>query len=377
MDDQSHIRLDKIEDAIRDISLGKVIIVVDDENRENEGDFVCAASCVTPKIINFMATYGRGLICAPITEQRAKELGLSPMVEDSNALHETAFTVSVDLIGQGCTTGISAFDRAKGINALVDPKSKPSDFARPGHIFPLRAKDGGVLRRTGHTEAAIDLARLAGFAPAGVLVEILNEDGSMARLPQLAQIAEKHKLRLISIRDLVAFRMQHERIIRREFETQIDSQWGKFKIIAYTQLTTGDTHLAITQGVWKADEPVLVRMHSSTETGDILGSLFGDYGIQLRQSMKMIGDMGKGVLVYIRHSEKSGSILNRLKQLSNERTDQKSEQRDFGIGAQILRDLKIRKIRLLTRHPKKRIALGGYGLEIVENVELPLIKNET
>ncbi len=365
---QMTIQLDSIEEAIEDIRLGRIVIVVDDEDRENEGDFICAAECVTPEIINFMAKYGRGLICSPITEERAQELELDLMVTESTALHETAFTVSVDLIGKGCTTGISAYDRATGIRALVDPATKPADFGRPGHIFPLKAKKGGVLRRTGHTEAAIDLASLAGFRPAGVLVEILNEDGTMARLPQLRSIADKHGLRLISIKDLVAYRMNTERLIARRVTTSVDSKWGNFEVIAYTQLTTGDTHLALVKGEWTEDEPVLVRVHSSTETGDILGTLFDDYGLQLHQSMKRIKEEGRGLLLYMRHTE-GDSLVHKLQALSNGQHD-RQEQRNFGVGAQILRDLGVRKIRLLTKHPKRRVALDGYGLEIVENVPL-------
>ncbi len=362
-------RINTIEEALEDIRAGKVVIVVDDEDRENEGDFICAAECITPEIINFMAKYGRGLICTPITEDRARELELDLMVERSTALHETAFTISVDLIGKGCTTGISAYDRATGIKAMVDPDTKPSDFGRPGHIFPLKAKNGGVLRRTGHTEAAIDLARLAGFAPAGVLVEILNEDGSMARLPQLVEIADEHGLKVITIKDLVAYRMKTERLISRELEVSRDSKWGAVKIIAFRQLTTNDIHLAIVRGEWREEDPVLVRVHSSTETGDILGTLFNDYGLQLHESMSKINEEGSGVLLYMRHSE-GNSLLQKLQQLSLDPEEEKSEQRDFGVGAQILRDLGIRNIRLLTMHPRHRVALDGYGLKIVENVPL-------
>lgn len=369
------IQLDTIESAIEAIKDGKVVIVVDDEDRENEGDFICAAEKITPEIINFMATYGRGLICTPIEETRADELNLKMMVSENTALHETAFTVSIDLIGNGCTTGISAQDRAKGIKALIDPNTKPSDFARPGHIFPLRAKTGGVLRRTGHTEAAIDLAKLAGFSPAGVLVEILNGDGTMARLPQLVKIAKKHGLKIISIKDLVAYRMRNERIIKRELSVEMESEYGKFEVIGYTQLTTGDTHLAIKKGEWLPDEPVLVRVHSSTETGDILGSIFENYGVQLQKSMEIIAKEGSGVLIYMRHGEKGGSMLARLKSYKNKdehsgEGSQSAEQRDYGIGAQILRDLGITKIRLITNHPKRRVGLIGYGLEIIENIGL-------
>jgi len=374
----NNIQLDTIEHAIEAIKAGEVIIVVDDEDRENEGDFICAADKITPEIINFMATHGRGLICTPIEENRADELGLNMMVSNNTALHETAFTVSIDLIGQGCSTGISAHDRSTGIRALVDSTTKASDFARPGHIFPLRAKTGGVLRRTGHTEAAIDLAKLAGFSPAGVLVEILNEDGSMARLPELAQIASKHNLKLISIKDLVEYRMRTERIVRKELSVEMESPYGKFMVHAFTQLTTGDTHLAISKGALKAtDAPVLVRVHSNTETGDIIGNLFEGYGKQLEITMKMIAEEGTGVLLYMRHSEKQDAILNHLKAIAKvaepdpESIKTTSEiQRDYGVGAQILRELGINKIRLISNNPKRRVALPGYGLEIVETVAL-------
>ncbi|MBK7410789.1 MAG: 3,4-dihydroxy-2-butanone-4-phosphate synthase [Saprospirales bacterium] len=374
---ETTFELSTIEEAIDAIRNGQVIIVVDDEDRENEGDFICAAECITPEIINFMAMHGRGLICAPIDEHRADELGLKMMVNDNTSLHETAFTVSIDLIGQGCTTGISAYDRATGIRALVDPRTKSTDFARPGHIFPLRAKTGGVLRRTGHTEAAIDLARMAGFQPAGVLVEILNEDGTMARLPQLVKIARKFGLKIISIKDLVAFRMRTERIVKRELSVHLDTKYGSFEVVAYTQLTTGDTHLAIKQGTWNPDEPVMVRVHSATETADAIGTIFSDYGGKLLQALQAISEEGKGVLLYIRHSEKENTILSRLRALEQKQqgkeippVDNKAEmeQRDYGVGAQILRDLGISKLRLLSNNPKRRIGIVGYGLEIVENV---------
>ena len=376
------IKLNTIEEAIEAVRAGKVVIVVDDEDRENEGDFVCAAECVTPEIINFMATYGRGLICTPIEEKRADELDLQMMVSDNTALHETAFTVSIDLIGQGCTTGISAHDRSKGIKALVRSDTKSSDFARPGHIFPLRAKSGGVLRRTGHTEATIDLARLAGYYPAGVLVEILNEDGSMARLPQLVKIAEKHDLKIISIKDLVAYRMRTERIIKRETSVNLQTAHGEFEVIAYRQVTTGDTHLAIKKGTWEPDEPVLVRVHSSTEVDDILGTLFDRFGSVVNGAMEKIAEEGKGLFLFMRHSEKGTSIVAKLKELQDRQlgvekapetlTDgrQSAEQRDYGVGAQILRDLGISKLRLLSNTSRRRVGLIGYGLEIVENVDL-------
>ncbi len=369
--------LNTIEEAIADIKAGKVIIVVDDEDRENEGDFICAAECVTPEIINFMATHGRGLICTPIDEHRADELDLPMMVRSNTALHETAFTVSVDLIGQGCTTGISAYDRSTGIKAMINPETKSTDFARPGHIFPLRAKSGGVLRRTGHTEAAIDLAKISGFYPAGVLVEILNEDGTMARLPELMDIAKRFDLKLISIKDLVAYRMRTERIIKKELEVELSTKFGDFDVVAFTQVTTGDTHLAIKKGEWKIDDPVLVRVHSSTNTGDILGTLFKGYGTQLQRSLEMIEKEGQGMLLYMRHNHEDDSLLNHLKEIKREKETgektlgegtQSMEQRDYGVGAQILRELNVTKIKLITNSPKRRIGLIGYGLEIVENV---------
>jgi 3,4-dihydroxy 2-butanone 4-phosphate synthase / GTP cyclohydrolase II len=364
--------LNTIEEAIDDIRAGKVIIVVDDEDRENEGDFICAAEKITPTIINFMATHGRGLICTPLDERRADELELNMMVSSNTALHETAFTVSIDLIGHGCTTGISAYDRATAIKAMIDPNIKASDFARPGHIFPLRAKTGGVLRRTGHTEAAIDLARMAGFSPAGVLVEILNEDGTMARLPELIEVAKKHDLKIITIKDLVAYRMLTERLVTRELNVIKNTKYGEFEIIAYRDHTTQDVHLAIKMGNWHMDEPVLVRVHSSSETGDIVGYLLEDYGTQLEKAMEMIARAGKGVVVYMHQSENKEVILDYLKNLYVNADQHKSDmsQRDFGIGAQILRDLGIGQIRLITNHPRRRVGLIGYGLEIVENVEL-------
>lgn len=369
--------LHSIEEAIAEIRAGRVIIVVDDEDRENEGDFVCAAETVTPEIINFMATVGRGLICTPIEEHRAEELDLPLMVSSNTAMHETAFTVSIDLIGHGCSTGISAFDRATGIRHLTNPQANPSDYARPGHIFPLRAKPGGVLRRTGHTEAAVDLARLAGLYPAGVVVEILNPDGTMARLPQLLEIAQQHGLKIISIDELVAYRMQKERLVRRELSTTMQTIFGEFEVIAYTDATSGDEHLVVKKGQWAENEPVLVRVHSFSETGDILGTLLDDCGTQVNNALRAIADAGKGAFVYLRQSDK-GSLLARLrhfKQLADEGAPEKFDlhspmgNKDFGVGAQILRDLGISKIRLLTNHPR-RMGLIGYGLEIVENIQL-------
>ncbi len=370
---QDTVVLDKIEDAIADIKNGKIIIVVDDEDRENEGDFICSAELITSEQVNFMARYGRGLICTPIEASRAKELDLELMVKKNSALHETAFTVSIDLLGQGCTTGISAYDRSTGIKALVDPNTKANDFARPGHIFPLIAKAGGVLRRTGHTEAAIDLARLAGLYPAGVLTEILNEDGSMARLPQLMEIAKEHDLKLISIKDLVAYRMKTERLIEKEMTTKLNTKYGEFNVTAYRQINTEDVHIAISQGNINSEDPVLTRVHSNTETGDILGILFDGYADKLHSALYKISEEGKGVLLYIRHGEKGDEIIEKLKELDtnpNNNPSASTEQREFGVGAQILSDLGVQKIKLMTSNPRKRVGLIGYGLEIVENVDM-------
>lgn len=374
-------QLNTIEEALADLRAGKVIIVVDDEDRENEGDFICAAETVTPEIINFMAQHGRGLICTPLEEKRADELDLPLMVNANTALHETAFTVSIDLIGHGCSTGISAYDRATGIRHLTNQQAKPSDFARPGHIFPLRAKSGGVLRRTGHTEAAVDLARLAGFCPAGVLVEILNPDGSMARLPALLEVARQFDLKIISIDDLVAYRMRTERLIRKELETTLKTLYGDFETIAFTDVSSGDTHLVLRKGTWAEDEPVLVRVHSWSETGGILGNLLADYGTQIQQSLKAIAEAGKGAFVYLRQGDKA-NLLTRLqiyKKFMDDGEPEKFElhtsmgKKDFGVGAQILRELGICKIRLLTNHPKPRTGFIGYGLEIVENIQLDTV----
>ncbi|MBK8196517.1 MAG: 3,4-dihydroxy-2-butanone-4-phosphate synthase [Lewinellaceae bacterium] len=374
----SQIQLNSIEEAIADIRAGKVIIVVDDEDRENEGDFICAAETVTPEVINFMAMHGRGLICTPIEEKRADELGLDLMVGTNTALHETAFTVSIDLIGHGCSTGISAYDRATGVRWLTSPSAKASDFARPGHIFPLRAKAGGVLRRTGHTEAAVDLAHMAGLYPAGVLVEILNEDGTMARLPQLMEVARKFDLKIISIDDLVAYRMRTERLIKREMETRMQTVYGEFDAVVFTDISSGDTHLVLKKGDWKEDDPVLVRVHSWSETGGILGSLLSDYGTQIQLALKKISDTGSGAFVYLRQADKA-NLLSRLKiykQLMDDGEPEKFDlhtsmgKKDFGVGAQILRELNISKIRLLTNNPRPRTGFIGYGLEIVENIQI-------
>ncbi len=374
---ENGLQLNTIEEAIAEIKAGKVIIVVDDEDRENEGDFICAAECITPEIVNFMATHGRGLICAPIEEKRADDLGLDLMVSKNTALHETAFTIPIDYLGKGCTTGISAYDRATCIQALVDPETKSEDFAKPGHIFPLRAKTGGVLRRTGHTEAAIDLARMAGFKPAGVLVEILNQDGTMARLPNLFKIAKKHDLKIISIKDLVAYRMRNERIIKREIAFAVETKYGKFDVTCFTQVNTHDYHLVLTKGTWNPDEPVLVRVHSSTEADDLLGTLFESYGAMIESSLNLISKEGKGALVFMRHHDKGDSILSRLKEIKAQQGDgdiakfgkpKGMDPRDYGTGAQILRDLGITKIRLISNSQRRRVGMIGFGLEVVEVV---------
>lgn len=378
----SEFKLNTIEEALEDIRNGKVIIVVDDEDRENEGDFITAAANVTPEVINFMATHGRGLICVSITEQKAKELQLDMMVPANTSLHETAFTVSIDLLGHGCTTGISAQDRSKTVKALIDPNIKPSEFGKPGHIFPLKAKEGGVLRRTGHTEATIDLARLAGFEPCGALVEIMNEDGTMARLPDLVKIAERFDLKIITIKDLISYRLAKETIIERQVEVDMPTVWGDFKLIAYKVNTTGQEHMALVKGEWQKDEPVLVRVHSSCVTGDIFGSCRCDCGPQLHAAMEMIEKEGKGAIVYMNQEGRGIGLLNKLKayKLQEKGLDTveanlelgfKMDERDYGIGAQIIRDLHISKIRLLTNNPRKRAGLIGYGIEIVEN--LPII----
>ncbi len=376
-----------IEEALEDIRQGKVIIVVDDEDRENEGDFVTAARNITPEIINFMATHGRGLICAPLIEDRCEELGLELMVNDNTALHQTPFTVSVDLGGKGVTTGISASDRAKTILALIDPKTQPEDLAKPGHIFPLKARRGGVLRRTGHTEATIDLSRLAGFEPAGVLVEIMNEDGTMARLPELFEIARKFNLKIISIEDLVAYRMQKESLIEEEVAVQMPTEYGDFTLAAFRQITNDQIHLALVKGEIKPNEPVLVRVHSSCMTGDIFGSFRCDCGSQLHAAMEQIGAEGKGILLYMNQEGRGVGLINKLKayKLQEQGMDTVEanlslglpmDARDYGVGAQILRALGASKLRLLTNNPKKRAGLLGYGLEVVENVPLEIPANE-
>ncbi len=365
----SGISLDTIEEALEDIRKGKVVIVVDDEDRENEGDFICAAEMVTPEIINFMATYGRGLICTPITEERAHELNLYPMVGTNTSMHETAFTVSIDLIGQGCTTGISAYDRATGIKRMVDADARPDEFAKPGHIFPLIAKNGGVLRRTGHTEAAIDLARLAGFSPAGVLIEILNSDGTMARLPQLSEIAKKHDLKLISIKDLVAYRLRKEKLIKETYRDSLDTPYGLLDFIVFEQITTGDEHLVIRKGEWTQDEEVPVRVQSYTAWNDgIFDHIFNKETLEIEKALQQIQKSEKGMLLIMHHTEKTKSpvaIIQKYK-MGEASLSELNEQRDFGIGAQILLEMDVRKMKLITSHPRKRVALEGYGLEIVD-----------
>ncbi|MGN6249117.1 MAG: bifunctional 3,4-dihydroxy-2-butanone-4-phosphate synthase/GTP cyclohydrolase II [Ginsengibacter sp.] len=379
--------LDKIEDAIEDIKNGKLVIVVDDEDRENEGDFVTSAKNVTPEIINFMSKHGRGLICMPISEKRCDQLQLDLMVNNNTAMHGTPFTVSVDLLGHGCTTGISAHDRAKTVQAIIDPETKPDDLGRPGHIFPLRAKNGGVLRRTGHTEATIDLARLAGHGDAGVLVEIMNEDGTMARLPQLRKIADKHNLKLISIKDLIAFRLEKETLIKEDVRVHMPTKYGDFELIAFTQLNTGEVHMALKKGDWEKDEPVLVRVHSSCMTGDILGSLRCDCGDQLHNALKMIEAEGKGLVLYMNQEGRGIGLLNKLKAYklqeqgmdtveANLKLGFSMDERDYGVGAQILRHLNISKLKLISNNPKKRAGLLGYGLEIVDTVPIEIIPNK-
>jgi 3,4-dihydroxy 2-butanone 4-phosphate synthase/GTP cyclohydrolase II len=377
--------LNTIQEAIEAIKAGKTIIVVDDEDRENEGDFLTAAHNATPETINFMIRHGRGLVCAPITAQRAKELELEPMVSNNTTSHETNFTVSVDLL-KGCTTGISASDRSKTVLSLIDPATMPADLGRPGHIFPLIAKDGGVLRRTGHTEAAIDMSVLAGFEPAGVICEIIKEDGEMARLPDLLMMAKEFDLKIISIKDLIEYRLTAETLIHKEIAVKMPTEWGDFDMIAYTQLDTGEHHLALVKGSWEPDEPVLVRVHSSCVTGDIFGSCRCDCGPQLHKAMEMISNEGKGVVVYMNQEGRGIGLINKLRAYhlqengldtveANIKLGFKMDQRDYGIGAQILRSLGVSKMRLMTNNPKKRAGLIGYGLEVVENVPIEIVPN--
>lgn len=378
---------DSIESAIQDIKRGKLVVVADDEDRENEGDFIAAASTITPEVINFMSKYGRGLICAALPEERCDELGLELMVNNNTALHETAFTVSVDLLGHGCTTGISAQDRAKTVQALIDPFTNPSDLGRPGHIFPLRAKKGGVLRRAGHTEAAVDLPRLAGLEPGGVLVEIMNEDGSMARLPELIEVAKKFDFKIISIKDLIEYRIKSDSLIEEVVRVDMPTKYGDFQLVAFKEKNSNNEHLALLKGEWEKDEPVMVRVHSSCFTGDILGSLRCDCGEQLQKAMKMVQAEGKGAILYMNQEGRGIGLLNKLKayRLQEQGMDTveanlhlgfQMDQRDYGLGAQMLRHLGITKLRLMTNNPKKRVGLVGYGLEIVENIPIEIHPNE-
>lgn len=378
--------LDSIESAIEDIRNGKLVIVVDDEDRENEGDFLTAARNVTPEIITFMSKYGRGLICAPLIEDRCDELGLSLMVQDNTELHQTPFTISVDLLGHGCTTGISSHDRAKTIQALIDPSTKSSDLAKPGHIFPLKARREGVLRRAGHTEAAIDLARLAGFEPAGAIVEIIDENGEMARLPRLKEIAAEHQLKIISIADLIEYRLRTEKMITEQIRVEMPTRYGLFQLVTFSNNRTGELHHALIKGNWKPDEPILVRVHSSCFTGDILHSMRCDCGEQLHAAMNMVEQEGKGVVLYMNQEGRGIGLLNKLKAYKLQESGRDTveanlelgfgmDERDYGIGAQILRHLNIHKLKLITNNPRKRAGLLGYGLEIVENVAIEIHPN--
>jgi len=386
LESQDDHPFDRIEDAIEAVRQGKLVIVVDDEDRENEGDFVCAAEAITPKLVNFMVNIGRGLVCVPITRERMVELNLDMMVSSNTSLHETGFTVSVDY-KLGTTTGISASDRAQTIKALADPKARPSDFARPGHIFPLRSMEGGVLRRAGHTEATTDLARMAGFQPSGVLVEILNDDGTMARVPQLMAIAKEHDMRIITIKDLIAYRMLNEKLIRRVIDVEMPTRFGKFTMTAFEERLTGDVHLAMHKGEWKEDEPVLVRVHSQCVTGDIFGSMRCDCGDQLARALTQIEKEGQGMVLYMKQEGRGIGLINKLKayKLQEEGMDTvdanlalgfKMDHRDYGIGCQILREMSVRKLRLMTNNPTKRVGLSGYGLEIVEQVPIEIPPNE-
>ena len=375
--------MNTIEEAIEDIKKGRIVIVVDDEDRENEGDFVTAARNANPELINFMATHGRGLICTPLIEERCDKLGLEMMVDSNNSHFDTPFTVSIDLIGDGCSTGISTADRAKTVQALIDPNTKPKDLGKPGHIFPLRAKAGGVLRRAGHTEAAVDLSRLAGFEPAGLIVEIMNEDGTMARLPELKEIAKRFNLKIVTIESLIAYRMQHETLIEEVVEVDLPTKYGDFKLKAFKQTTTSEEHLALVKGKWDKNESVLVRVHSSCFTGDILGSLRCDCGDQLNSAMKMIDKAGKGVVLYVNQEGRGIGLINKLKAYklqedgfdtldANLKLGFKGDARDYGVGAQILRAVGVQKMKLLTNNPKKRTGLTGYGLKITETVNIEI-----
>lgn len=381
------IKLNTVEEAIEDIRTGKVIIVVDDENRENEGDFIAASELITPEIVNFMATHGRGLICAPIPEERCEQLELELMVGKNTAMYETPFTISVDLIGHDCTTGISVHDRAKTIKALVDPATVPEDLGRPGHIFPLKAKSRGVLRRAGHTEAAVDLTRMAGLQPGGALVEIMNEDGTMARLPELLEIAKTFDLKIISIEDLIKYRLNEESLVEKGEEVTLPTEYGMFKLIPFKQKSNGLEHVAIIKGTWEKDDPILVRVHSSCVTGDIFASRKCDCGEQLHKAMQMVEDAGRGVIVYMNQEGRGIGLFNKIKAYklqeggldtveANLHLGFLDDERDYGVGAQILRDLGVHRIRLLTNNPKKRAGLEGYDIEIIENIPIVITPNK-
>mgnify|MGYP003623412568 CR=1 FL=1 len=383
----SDIKLNTIDEALEDICNGKVIIVVDDEDRENEGDFIVAAEKITPEIVNFMATHGRGLICAPLPESRCEELDLELMVGKNTAVYETPFTVSVDLIGQGCTTGISASDRAKTIQALVNPDTNPVELGRPGHIFPLKAKEKGVLRRAGHTEAVVDLTRMAGLIPGGALVEIMNEDGTMARLPQLIKIAEKFGLKIISIKDLIAYRLKTESIVERGETVHLPTEFGDFELTVFRQKSNGQEHVAIVKGTWGPDDEVLIRVHSSCATGDIFGSCRCDCGPQLHEALRMIEKEGKGAVVYLNQEGRGIGLFNKIHayKLQDEGKDTVEanvelgflpDERDYGVGASILREIGLGKVRLMTNNPLKRIGLEGYGIQVVENVPIVIAPNQ-
>ncbi len=379
--------LDKVEEAIEAIKRGEIIIVVDDEDRENEGDMICASEMITPEIINFMTKEGRGLICVSLTEERCEELQLNMMVGNNTSTHTTSFTVSVDLLGHGCTSGISAHDRSKTIQALINPETKPEELGRPGHIFPLKANPGGVLRRSGHTEATTDFARLAGLYPSGVLVEVMSEDGTMARLPELRKIADRLNLKLVSIKDLIEYRLKNESLIRQEIGIELPTEWGNFDMMAFRDTNTNELHLALVKGKWEADEPIMVRVHSSCVTGDIFGSCRCDCGPQLHKAMEMVEKEGKGVILYMNQEGRGIGLLNKLKayKLQEQGLDTvqanielgfKMDERDYGIGAQILRHLGVKKMRLISNNPKKRTGLVGYGIEIVDTIGIEIEPNQ-